>query len=47
MRLVSAKALRSIQADSQIAVALLPLFERAPITIGSPHLPFEHASEEL
>jgi len=47
MGLVTREALGSVYGNSQIAVALLPLFERAPIAIRCPHFPFEYASKEL
>ncbi len=46
MRLVSAEALGSIYADSQIAVALLPFLEHVPVPVGGMHLPLKHASDE-
>src|SRR5579862_8702584 len=47
MRLIPGEALRSIYADSQIAVTLFPLFERAPVTVRRPHFPFQQATDEF
>ena len=47
MCLIALEALGSVYANTQIAVALFPPFEGAPVTIGRPHLSFEHPSEQL